>query len=431
MTKIVIVGLGAAGFSAALAIKKANRTADITIIDRKDYDLMHPCGLPYALGGEIAIANLKHPVGADKMNIEVIHNSSAIKLDTKAKEVLTDHGDKIKYDKLILAPGAEHVVPPVKGSERCFVVDNPDNTEKLSKHAKKGMHAVVAGAGAIGIETAWALKEKGLKVTIIDMLNSTFPKTIDPDMSAILEKYLSDNGIDLKLGTKLVEVKEDSVVIDGGEIPAKLVVAATGVKAHTKMAKEAGIKCGKFGVIVNEKMETSAKDVYAAGDCVEGVNIINKKPYVCQVASAAYKQGQVAGTNAAGGKALYPGATGTFVSVIGDFQISATGFNEHYAKENGYEILIGKARGYTLPDWMKGGKDVTVKVLADKKSKKIIGGQVVGHGAFMRINVIATAIKAGFTLKELADVEISYCPAVSQVTDVLTLAAELALRRAD
>lgn len=429
MTKIVILGLGAAGFAAALAIKKTDRQAKVTFIDKKDYDLMHPCGLPYALGGEIALDNLKHSIGAEKMNIEIIHNSDAIKIDTKKKEVLTDKGDKISYNKLIITTGATHIVPPVSGVENCFIVDNPDNVEKLSKAAKKAKKAVVVGAGAIGIETAWALKEKGLKVTIVDMLPTTFPKTIDPDMSAILEEYLIKKGITLKLERKLEKIEKDKVVIEGEEIPANIVVMATGVRANMKVAQEAGIKCSKFGIIVNEKMEASAKDVYAAGDCIECVNIINKKPHVCQIASAAFKQGQVAGINAAGGKAAYPGATGTFISVIGEFEVAATGFNTFFAEQNGYELVVGKAKGYTIPDWIPGGKEVIVKLLADKKTKKVIGGQVVGSGAFARINVIATAIKAGFTLRELADIELAYCPVVSQVNDALILAAELGLRR--
>ncbi|MBW2984784.1 FAD-dependent oxidoreductase [Candidatus Woesearchaeota archaeon] len=429
MTKIVIIGLGAAGFAAALAIKKTDRKAEILFIDKKDYDLMHPCGLPYALEGKIPLDNLKHSIGAERMKIDVKHESEVTILDTKKKEAITSKGDKINYDKLIIATGSSAFAPPVEGIENCFVVDCPENVERLEKAAKKAKRAVVVGAGAIGVETAWALKERGLAVTIVDMLPTTFPKTIDQDMSAILEEYLKNNNIDFNLGKKLEKIEKDKVRIEGEEIPAELIVMATGVRANMKIAEKAGIKCSKFGIIVNEKMETSAKDVYAAGDCVEGVNIINKKPYVCQIASAAYKQGRVAGINTAGGKAVYPGATGTFVSVIGEIEVAATGFNSFFAEQNGYNVIVGKVKGSTLPDWMPGGKEVTVKLLADKKTKKVIGGQVVGSGAFARINVISTAIKAGFTLQQLLDTELAYCPAVSQVQDVLTLAAELGLRK--
>ena len=429
MTKIVILGLGAAGFAAALAIKKTDRKAEIMFIDKKEYDLMHPCGLPYALVGEIALDNLKHSIGAKRMNIDVWHNSEATKIDVGKKEVQVNNEEIVKYDKLIIATGSHPFVPPVEGAENCFVIDTPENVNELTDAAKKGKKAVVVGAGAIGLETAWALKERGLKVTLIDMLPTTFPKTIDPDMSALVEEHLTKDGIDVKLGKELKKIEKDKVVIDGEEIPAKIVVAATGVKANIDLAKKAGIKCGEFGIAVNEKMETSVKDIYAAGDCVENVNIINRKPYVCLIASAAFKQGQIAGTNVAGGKATYPGAAGTFISAIGEFEIAATGFNEHFAKENGYELIVGKANGFTLPDWMHGGKRVTVKLLADKKTKKVIGGQVVGSGAFARINVISTALTAGFTLQQLVDTELAYCPAVSQVQDVLTLAAELGLRK--
>ncbi|MBW2980355.1 FAD-dependent oxidoreductase [Candidatus Woesearchaeota archaeon] len=429
MTKIVILGLGASGFAAALAIRKRDRRSEVIIIDEKDYDLMHPCGLPYALEGEIAIGALKHSIKADRMKIKVRGGSEVTRIDLKRKEVRMGPKLRESYDKLIIATGASQVVPRIPGAENCFVVDSPENTEKIAKATGRPRNAVVVGAGAIGVETAWALRKRGSRVTLLEMLPSTFPKIIDPDMSAMVEGHLKENGINIELGTELREIQKGKVITDKGEIPASLVIAATGVKANMRLAQRARIKCSEHGIIVNERMETSAKDVYAAGDCAENVNIINRKPYVCQIAPAAFKQGQVAGINASGGKATYPGATGTFISVIGGFQIAATGFNEHYAKENDYEIITSKASGFTLPDWMRGGKRVTVKLLADKKTKKVIGGQVIGSGAFTRINVIATAIKAGFTLQELADTELAYCPAVSQVTDTLTLAAELALRK--
>ena len=171
------------------------------------------------------------------------------------------------------------------------------------------------------------------------------------------------------------------------------------------------------------------KKITIAAPKITNVDIIQGKSYVCQIASAAYKQGQVAGINASGGKAKYPGATGTFISLIGKIGIAATGYNEFFAKKRGFDIVVGKAKSLTLPEWMHGAEMITVKLIADKKTKKIIGGQVVGGGALGRINTIATAIKAGFTLQDLADVELAYCPALSNVTDVLTLAAEFGIRR--
>lgn len=428
MAKIVILGLGAAGFAAALAIRKRDRTSEVVIVDNKDYDLMHPCGLPYALGREISPGALKHSIQGDSMKIEVKNDSNVTKIDTKKKKLTINNDFEESYDKLIISTGASQILPPVPGADKCILIDNPDDIGKLSNKAK-GKKAVVVGAGAIGTETAWALKSLGAKVTLIDMLPSAFPKTMDPDMSAILEEYLKNEGIDVRLDTKLLEVKDKKVLTEDGEIPASIVVAATGVKANMKLAQDAGIKCGKHGIKVNSNMETSVKDVYAAGDCAENVDIIKGQAYVCQIASAAYKQGQVAGINSSGGKAAYPGATGTFISLVGKMGVAATGYNEYYAKEQGFDIVVGKAKSLTLPDWMTGGELITVKLIADKKTKKVIGGQVVGGGALGRINTIATAIKAGFTLQDVADIELAYCPALSNVTDVLTLAAEFGLRR--
>jgi NADH oxidase (H2O2-forming) len=434
--RIVIIGLGAAGFAAALAAKKYDRKAEIVFIDKKDFDLLHHCGLPFYIEGKVKnIGELKQNIGLDRMGIKKYAGYEAVSIDGGKKELeirnlKKNSKEKVKYDSLIIATGAEPFIPSIKGAELAYAVDTIESAEKIKKNAKKGKNAVVIGAGAIGLETGFALKENGLKVKIVDILPRTLPKVIDEDICGILEDYLKSIGVDLLFNKKIKEIKKGKVILNDGEIKADIVIMATGVRANTEIAKKSGIKTGKFGIIVDEKLKTNLKDVYAAGDCVESVSLVNKKTFVAQLASTASNQGIVAGINAADGKAVYEGALGTFASKIGSLEVAATGFNSSYAEENGYDVLIGKAKAAVKPEWFPKSNKLTLKIVADGKNGKVLGGQAIGEqGAAERINIIAAAIKAGFTLKDLVELELAYCPALSDVKDVILMAAEFGLRR--
>jgi len=407
--KIVILGLGAAGFGAALAAKKTDRTAEITIIDEKDFDLMHQCGLPWVLDNELEADSLKHSLNLDKMGIKLVSNAKIGSVDFDNKKV-----NDIDYDKLIIATGSKPFVPEIKTDNKIYTVHNIKDTKELEKSIIKDEKAIIIGAGAIGLETAVALKRKGMDVTVIDMLPSCFPRSIDKDISEILEEKLKQKGIKLELDKKIDEINEKA-----------LVVMATGVKPNIDFLKN--IKIEK-GIEVNDKMETSVKDVYAVGDCCVVKSLINKKKVVSALANNAYKEGVIAGTNAAGGKKKFDGILGTFVSIIDDIEIAATGFNSFFAELSNIKTIIGKAKGKNRPEWFGKAEELTVKLIADKKGK-VIGAQAIGEGAKERINIISTAIKAKLTLKDVSELELAYCPAVSDYYDVLVMAAELGIRK--
>jgi NADH oxidase (H2O2-forming) len=412
MTKIVIIGLGAAGFGAALAAKKQNREAKITIIDNKDFDLLHQCGLPFVLEGKIkSFSELKHSLNLDKMGIKLV-KGKVDKVDFDGKKV-----NDIEYDKLIIATGSKPFIPPIKTDNKIFTVHNIDDTKEVENNIKKGEKAIIIGAGAIGLETAIALNKKGMDVTVMDMLPCTFPRSIDKDMSEVIEEKLKSEGIKLKLGEKVDEIKEKA-----------LIVMATGVLPNITFLEGSMLDIVKFGIVVNEKMETSVKDVYAAGDCCCVNSLINKKEMNSQLANNAYREGMIAGANAAGGDKKFDGMLGTFVSVIDDIEVSATGLNQYFADFNKIKTVIGKAKGKNRPEWFSGSGELIVKLIADDKGK-IIGGQAIGEGAKERINIISTAIKAGFTLRDISELELAYCPAVSDYYDVLVRAAEFGLRK--
>ena len=431
--RIVILGLGSAGFAAALAIKKANKNAEVIIIDKKDYDLMHPCGLPFFLEGKIKdLDKLKHDIG--NMKFKKYNNSRSFGIDTKNKEIQfkdlkKNKIKKVGYGKLIISTGSSPFIPPIKGIELAYKACDIEDINKIKNKIKEYKKAVVIGAGAIGLETAIALKENGVDVSVTDIMDNVLPNLIDQDIAGILEGYLKEKGITLLLGKEIKKIEKNKVILKDETIKADIAVLAAGVIPNIDLVKDTKIKSGK-GIIVDDKMQTNVKDVYAAGDCSQQVSLIDKKPFNAQLATTAYRQGTVAGINSSGGNISYKGVLGTFVSKVGDLEVAATGFSTGYAEKNGYNVAIGKATANIKPEWFPGSKKLTVKIITDKKNGKILGGQAIGEeGAASRINIIAAAIKAGFTLKDLTELELAYCPAVSDVKDVLQIAAEVGLRK--
>ena len=431
--KLVIIGLGAAGFAAAMAAKKTSKDIEVVIIDKKEYDLGHPCGIPFYLEGKIKnLKDLNHDLNLKNMNIKKHSNSEVLSIDTENKEVLFRIGNedkKEKYDKLVIAAGALPVMLPVEGIENACKALDVDDVAKVKKDIKKIKKAVVIGAGAIGLEIAAALKENKVDVTVVDIMNNVLPNLIDSDMAEVIEDYLKEHGIRLLLGKKIKKIEKDKVTLEDETLDSDCVMLAAGIKPNIDLIRNTKIKAEK-GIIVDNKMETNVKEVYAAGDCSQQVSLINKKPFNSRLATTAFKQGTVAGINAAGGDAKYEGVLGSFVSKVKELEIAVTGFSSSYAEKNNYKVVAGKASAPMRPGWYSESPRLTVKIIANKKDGKILGGQAVGEeGAASRINIISTAIKAGFTLKELTELELAYCPAVSDVKDVLILAAEIGLRK--
>lgn len=445
MARIVIVGLGTGGFAAILAARKTDRKTEIAVIDDKTYDLMHPCGLPYAVEGVIdTFDKLKHPLGLDRMGVARHQPCRATAIDPEkqlvtAKNVETGESLEVPYDRLLISTGARPFVPPVPGLDALmgkgiFTVSTPEDASALNDAAKPEMRAVCLGAGAIGLETAVALRRKGLEVTVVEMLDSIMPRALDPDMAGIVQAHMEELGIRVVCGKRLDEARGgeelEAAVVDGEELPADLLVAAAGVRANVEPAAAAGAETGKVGLKVNERMETSLPNVYAAGDCVETKSIIDGTDFTLQLSSIAYRQGTVAGTNAAGGNAAWPGVAGAFVSKVSDLEVAAVGYTAEFAKNRGYKTVFGKIKDTTLYDWYPGGVPLTFKVIADNATGRVLGAQAVGEGgAAARVNVVSTAIQAKMTLEQMSGLEFAYCPAVSQAYDPLSKAVDLALRK--
>ncbi|MCZ7393195.1 MAG: FAD-dependent oxidoreductase, partial [Candidatus Methanoperedens sp.] len=307
-----------------------------------------------------------------------------------------------------------------------------ESARKIIEHAKNAKKAVVVGAGPIGLEIAAALRKNGLDVAVVEMLSHAFPRALDRDMAKVVEQSVEESQIKLLFNKTVSSVNGspvESVSIGDEIIETDMVVLASGVRANLDTARNAGIETGRWGIKTNARMETNAKGIYAVGDCTETVSLIDHRPTVMQLSSAAYRQGMVAGTNAAGGYDTYEGALLTFASLIGKLEVAATGFNEFFAQSAGYKIISGKAHGKNKPDYYPGAKDITVKIIADAKTGKVLGGQVVGEGAGARINVISLAIKCGIDVYTLSQTEMAYCPMLAENYDVLNKASDFAVRK--
>lgn len=441
MINIVIIGLGSGGFAASLAIRRTNPLALITIIEKRPYEMFSPCGMPFAIEGIVSLDNLKFSLPDDKQITKLLsHEAQSISPAEKTvtvKNMGSGEVMKVPYDSLIIASGAEPFIPPIKGAKEnigngVFVLHDIDSAKKIIEFAKKAKKAVVVGAGPIGLEIAVALREKGLEVTVVEMLTYALPRALDKDMAKMVEQSLDERLIKLMLNKTVNSINGspvESVSVGDETIGTDMVVLASGVRANLDMVKNAGVEIGKWGIRTNVRMETNIKDIYAIGDCIETVSLINHRPTMMQLSSAAYRQGMVAGTNAAGGYDAYEGVLGTFVSRIGELEVAATGFNEFFAESAGFKIISGKAHGKNKPEYYPGAKDISVKIIADAKTGKVLGAQAVGEDAGARINVLSLAIRCGMDVYSLSRTEMAYCPMLAENYDVLNKAADFAVRK--
>lgn len=442
--KIVIIGANAAGVDAAVAARKTDRTAEITLITKENKGAYSRCGIPYVLGGQIPSFEdlLVYPSSYYRMmKFDLRLETTAININTEAKtvEIQDKSGKKevLNYDSLILATGAYPFVPPIKGKEKkgVFVVRTIEDGQKVDEALKTAKTAVVVGAGVIGLEVAATFVERGVKTTVVEFLPYVLPVMLDKEMADVVQSMLEEKGLKIIVGRGVDEIlgtdKVTGALVGGEKIPADLVVVATGVRADTELAQKAGIAIGEArGIKTNLRMETSAKGVYAVGDCAESVNSITRLPALPQLGTVAVRQGKVAGTNAAGGYAVFTGVQGSAVTKLFDFEVGVTGLNEFFAGRAGIQTIAGTITSKTKADYYPGALPIRVKIVVEKESQRIIGGQVIaGEEVTQRINALSFAIQKQMTVQELAKADTAYAPPVNETWEPMVLAAEMALRK--
>ena len=437
--KVVIVGGVAGGASAAARIRRLDEKAEIVVFERTNYVSYANCGLPYYIGEVITDKEeltLQTPESfwmRFRIHIKVRHEVEKINVEKKTvtvKNLETGEQFEESYDKLILSPGAKAVMPKgAEGKERVFQLRTVEDTYRIYDFVKEKQpkNVVIVGGGFVGIELAENLHELGIQVTIAQRPDHLL-SPIDYDMASFVHAKMRKKGIPVLLKKSVEEVRqsEDKVQIQfqDGVLETDMAIMAIGVTPDSTLAKEAGLALGQKGsILVNDRMETSEKDIYAVGDAIEVTHYITGKKAVISLAGPANKQGRIVADNVCGGDSRFKGSQGSFVIKIFDLTVAATGINETMAKQA--EIDYDKV--YLSPmshaGYYPGGTVMTLKVLFEKNTYKLLGAQIVGNeGVDKRIDVLATAMHAGLTGLQLKDLDLAYAPPYSSAKDPVNMA---------
>jgi NADPH-dependent 2,4-dienoyl-CoA reductase/sulfur reductase-like enzyme len=446
MTKhYVIIGGDAAGMSAAMQIRRTLPEADITTFEMGGIYSYAQCGLPYFIGEDIPTTdkliartaeqfNEKHRINAHTYH-EVTEIHPQFKKIT-VKDLKQGQEFQVDYDKLLIATGGSPVMPNWKGKEAegVFYLKTIPDAEAIHDMAKSPTveEVVIVGAGYIGLEMVEAFHQLGKKVTLIQR-GEQIANVFDKELAKLAEEYLKEQQVRIVLGEDVVEVlttdgKVSGVKTDRSEYKAQLVLVSIGITPNTKMAEVAGIQLGvKNAIEINERMETSLPDIYAAGDCATQFHRVKNRPDYIPLGTTANKQGRIAGTVMAGGNKTFAGIVGSSVLKVLDFHMARTGLSEKEANELGipYETVTIDSQSHAgyYPD----SKKMTLKLIYTKDDQRLLGGQAVGFGGVdKRIDVLATALFNNMTLVELEDLDLSYAPPFNMSWDPIQQAARVA-----
>ncbi len=439
--KVVIVGGVAGGATAAARIRRLDEQAQIVVFERSGYVSYANCGLPYYVGGVItdpAELTLQTPESfytRFRVVMKVHHEVTAIHPDTKTVSVRNlETGETFEesYDKLILSPGAKPAQPriPGVGIDKVFTLRTVEDTFRIKEYinAHHPRSAVLAGGGFIGLELAENLRELGMDVTIVQRPKQLM-NPLDADMAAFLHNEVRKHGVRLALGHTVegFAKRDDGVdILLKGETPlhADMVVMAIGVTPDTALAKEAGLELGiKGSIVVNERMETSVPDIYAAGDAVQVRHYVTGETALISLAGPANKQGRIIADNICGGDSRYPGSQGSSVIKVFDLTAAVTGINETNAVKAGLDVDTVILSPMSHAGYYPGGRLMTMKVVFEKGTGRLLGAQIVGYeGVDKRIDVLATAIHAGLKADQLRELDLAYAPPYSSAKDPVNMA---------
>lgn len=439
--KVVIIGGVAGGATAAARIRRLDETAEVVVFERSGFVSYANCGLPYYVGGvitdpeELTLQTPESFWRRFRVKMRVCHEVTAIHPERKAVTVRNlDSGEVFEevYDKLLLSPGAKPTMPELPGAklDKLFTLRTVEDTLRIRTFVEREgpKSAVLAGGGYIGLELAENLRELGLAVTIVQRPKQLL-NPLDAEMAAFVHAKLRKHGVRLMLGHSVEGFEQDGsavkVLLKGEEpLKADMVVLAIGVTPDTQLAKEAGLELGvKGSIAVNDRMETSAPDIYAVGDAVAARHFITGEKALISLAGPANKQGRIAADNICGGDSVYRGSQGSSVIKVFDMTVATTGINEQTAKKAGIDCDKVYLSPAAHAAYYPGGRVMTMKVLYEKSTFRLLGAQIVGYeGVDKRIDVLATAMHAGLTGPQLKELDLAYAPPYSSAKDPVNMA---------
>lgn len=442
--RLVVIGGDAAGMSAASQARRRRPELDIVVFERGPHTSFSACGIPYYVGRLVDAEEkliMRTPEKfreLDGIDVRILHEVEEIdtagrKVRVGVRDLKSGKSSWEPYDQLLIATGAVPLCPDLPGAHAVdiFGVSTLESGLEIRRRLDKGgiNKVVIVGGGYIGLEMAEALVMNGLEVSLISRPPQVMG-TLDEDMGALVSQALRDAGVTLYLDEALTSFvttsgKVTGVVTGKRTLPADIVILGLGVRPNTVLAATAGIPLGEKGAIrVNERMETGIPGIWAAGDCAESFHLVSRKPFYVALGTVANRHGRVAGINLGGGNATFPGVVGTAITKICQMEVARTGLQEKELRKLGIEWVSAVIKSRTKAGYYPGAGEITVKVLAEKGSGRLLGGQIVGmEGSAKRIDTLATALHAGFTVEEMINLDLGYAPPFSPVWDPVVIAA--------
>jgi NADPH-dependent 2,4-dienoyl-CoA reductase/sulfur reductase-like enzyme len=445
--RLVVIGGDAAGMSAASKVRREDAQREIIVFERSPHTSYSACGLPYLVAGLVEKAESLIARTPEKfrekyrIDARIRHEVLAVEPETRRVRVCNLESRQEwweSYDQLLIATGATPYCPELPGvsASGIYGLSTLESGIRIRQvvDADKPRRAVIVGGGYIGLEMAEALIIRGLEVALVQRAPQVMG-TLDPDMGALVSQALRDVGVTLYLEEELTGFETEAgrvraVQTDRQRLPADIVILGMGVRPNSGLAKAAGIPLGvKESIRVNARMQTGIDGVWAAGDCAESVHLVSRRPFYVALGTVANKQGTVAGINLVGGDATFPGVLGTAVTKVCKYEVARTGLQEKELRELAIDYATAVIESRTRAGYYPGAGKITVKVLAEKGSGRLLGGQIVGvEGAAKRIDVFATALTAGMTAQQVVDLDLSYAPPYSPVWDPVQTAARQVLK---
>ena len=438
--RVVSIGCSGCGALAALMLKKLKPSLEVTIIrEPQEKGLLTRCATPYICCGDVMVdPSYKDDSIFTEKGIRLV-NLTAVGIDREEKIVTTTDGNTYPYDKLVLATGAKPIMPPIPGIDLpgVFTLRTSGDAVNILNwiNSKRVRDVALLGAGAIGIEKAYLLSRQGLKVTLVEMLRNIMPNVLDPDMAEEVQGYMKEKGVQLELNQKVTAINGkdgvESVTLASGEkINSSMIVISAGARCNVELAKNAGLDLGKLGLKVNQNLQASDPDIYAGGDLIEYQSHITGKPVLGQLRPNAVIAGRIIAKNILGYNIKFPPLINAFCTKFFDKSIAGAGVTELEAKKEGIEIVTAKERSISKHSMMRERKPYVVKLIFDKKSQKLIGGQIISDTEcpVKHIDVIAMAIRCGLKVLDLTTLRCAGQPELSPDPgkEPIALAAESA-----
>jgi len=441
-TDVFVIGTGPSGMTAARTVKMKRPDLSVTAIRCEPSYV--PCALPYALGGVIeADSYLKNE---SKLMTEIginLLDGEVARIVPEKKQVILADGAAYSYGKLICAPGAEPLVPRMAGIQapNVFTIRTPADIHRILDYQQQNMPTVVIGGGYIGIETACMMRQAGHQVTLVELLDRVMPRSLDAEFSGLAQERLAAHGVALRLGVGLKELVlgengavEHAALADGTSLPAGLVVLALGVKPRLQLFEDASIKTERDGVLVDERMRTSAPDVYACGDCTQFRSFITGGAVAGKLATNGVFQGKTAALNVLGEHRTFEGFVSACATDVFGLRLGAVGIREEDAAEAGMAVITGTGVSRSSYPMFTGSHEVRVKLVLNRENLVVVGGQVAGTQAVAeRIDLISLAIQQRLEAGDLAKMHHCAHPLQSGVPahNPIVMAAEDAVGKLD